>query len=394
MKQFASVMGAGLILASAALPAVAQDEGFPAVSCPPGIATNPSGAAVRAQRNLLIGRTADALTGARQVVAAQPANPQHQFLLGRAAAASSDFAAADSAFDRAVALCPGFTGEVEPERARAWLNAFQQGLAAYQANDTAGAIARWEVANAVYQGRPDAWYNLGVVHSQRGDASAASAAYRQVLDVVQRMPPDTSSVERESRWEARQNASSGLLMTGAQLFQREQFDQAGELFQYLTTLDPRSRDAWYNYSLVLFKRSSWRELIPVAERVVTIDPLNENARIILFNAYRGVADARGADSAASRARALAVLEGLEALPVYVDEIRLNLGNGSRVLSGRAVGNAAVAGQQVTLTFSFWGPQGEVGSRAVTVVAPAKGQATPFQLPIPDGEVATYSYMYR
>jgi tetratricopeptide (TPR) repeat protein len=394
MKQITSALGAGLVLFVSASGAAAQQDGFPVVSCPAGVTVTPSGAAVRAQRSLLIGRPGEALTMARGVVTAQPGNPQHQFLLGRAAAANSDFAAADSAFNRTVALCPNFAREVEPERARAWLAAFQQGLDAYQASDTAAAISRWEVANAIYQGRPDAWYNLGVVHSQRGNAAAASAAYRKVLDVVQQMPADSSAEENASRMEARQNAASGLLMTGAQLFQREQFQEAGELFQYLTGLEPRSRDAWYNYSLVLFKRTQWRELVPAAERVISLDPLNENARIILFNAFKGLADARGADSTANRTRALGVLEQLEALPLFVDEIRLSMNGEARVLSGRATGNAATAGQQVTLTFSFWGPQGEVGSRAVTVAAPAKGQSTSFQLPIPEGPVSTYSYTYR
>jgi len=392
MKHITSVIGAGLIVLASAVAGAAQSNGFPTVSCAAGVVATPSGQAVRAMRSLLLGRRDEGLAGARQVVAAQPDNPQHQFLLGRAAAATNNFAAADSAYDRTVALCPGFSAEVEAERELAWATAFQQGLEAYQAGDTAGAIVRWELANTVYSRRPDAWYNLGVVHSQRGNVAAAGAAYREALAVIDRMPQDATAADRESRWEARQNASAGLLMTAAQLFQQERFDEAGGLFQYLTTLDPRSRDAWYNYSLVLFKRSSWRELIPVAERVVSIDPLNENARIILFNGHKGIAEAQGAESTASRNQALRVLEELEALPIFVDEIQLSLGSG--VLTGRATGNAAAVGQQVTLTFTFWGPQGEVGSRAVTVAAPAKGQSAPFQLPIPQGPVSTYSYTFR
>lgn len=381
-----------------AAPSVAA--AFPTVTCDAGVSTTPSAAAVTAQRSLILNRAAEAVTGAQAAVTAEPNNPQHHFLLGQAQVAAGDFAAADAAFDRAAELCAGFAAEIGPERERGWATAFQQGLEAYQAGDTATAVARWQMANQVYGGRPDAHYNLGVVYAQQGRLTDAAQAYRQSLDILGRMPADTSRQEMESRSETRQNVLAGLLSIGAQLFQGNQFVPAAESFRFLTGVDPNNRDAWYNYALALYKQEQWSELVPVASRITTIDPLNENARIILFNAHKGLAEAaeksnNRAVATENRNRALAVLQEIERLPVYVDEIRFIAPEGGQTqLTGKVVGNAARAGQQVTLQFTFFGPNGQAGTQTATVAAPAKGQSATFQVPLPAGAISSFSYTFR
>lgn len=374
---------------------------FPTVSCAAGVPVAPSAAAVTAQRTLLLGRSAEAFTGAQAAATAEPGNPQNQFLLGQAAVAAGNFEEADRAWDRAVELCPGFEAEIAPERERGWATAFQAGLEAYQQNDTATAMASWQRANSLYAGRPDAHYNLGVVYSQRGDLTRATAAYRETLSVLDRMAADTSATEMATRAETRQNALAGLLSVGARQFQAEQYGPAIEVFRQLTTIDQNNRDAWYNYALALYKQERWADLTPIAQRVVQIDPLNENARIILFNSFKGQAEA--AEQARNTARqreiqnqALRVLEEVEALPVHVDEIRFDTPEGGQaVLTGKVIGNRANAGTQVTLNFTFYGPAGQVGTQSTTVAAPAKGQSANFTVPLPAGQTVTsFSYTHR
>ncbi|HEX2187269.1 MAG TPA: tetratricopeptide repeat protein [Longimicrobiaceae bacterium] len=372
---------------------------FPSVACAEGVPATPSAAAVAAQRSLLLGRSQEAFTAAQAAAAAEPTNPQDQFLLGQTAVAVGNYEVADQAWDRVVELCPAFEPEVAPERERGWATAFQAGLDAYQQGDTATAMASWQRANQLYTGRPDAYYNLGVVYSQRGDLEQATRSYREAIAIVDRMPADTAAAEMASRAETRQNSLAGLLSVGARQFSTDQFGPAIEIFRYLTGLDPNNRDAWYNYALALYKQERWDDLVPIAQRVVQIDPLNENARIILFNGYKGQAEAAAAANNTARQReiqnqALRVLEEVEALPVYVDEIRFESPEGGQpVMTGRVVGNRANAGQQVTLNFTFFGTSGQVGTQSTTVAAPAKGQSTTFQVPLPAGQTVT-SFSYR
>jgi tetratricopeptide (TPR) repeat protein len=393
-----TLLVAGTMLIAAPLAAQPGGSGFPSVPCPGGVVVTPAAGAVRAQRSPMQGRVAEATSGARAAVQAQPGNPQHQFLLGRALVAATDYLGADSAFDRAVSICGGFRAEVDAARRLAWGEAFRQGMDAYQRGDTVVAVARWNAANELYPVRPDAWYNLGVVHTHRGDLARAAEAYRQVLGVLAALPADTSAAETQERVETRMNAVAGLIGVGARMFARNEFDQSADLFRFVTTQDPNSRDGWFNYALALFKRGSWSDLIPVAERLTGIDPLNENARIILFNAHKGLAEAAPAGSPMideHRRHAMTILDASDALPIYIDEIRLgSLGSGPRVLSGKATGNQAPAGQPVTLTFSFWGPAGPAGTATVNVAAPAKGQSTLFQVPLPDGVISSFSYSFR
>ncbi|HEX8276525.1 MAG TPA: tetratricopeptide repeat protein [Longimicrobiaceae bacterium] len=391
---------AGACAAAATGGAAAGGTGaFPSVTCAEGVPVAPSPAAVAAQRSLLLNRSAEAHAAAQAAAAAEPGNPQNQFLLGQTAVATGNFEVADSAWDRAAQLCSGFEQEINQERERGWATAFQAGLEAYQANDTATAMASWQRANALWGNRPDAHYNLGVVYSQRGDLARATQAYRETLTIIDRMPADTSATEMATRAETRQNALAGLLSVGARQFQAEQYGPAIEVFRQLTTIDQNNRDAWYNYALALYKQERWADLAPIAQRVVQIDPLNENARIILFNAYKGQAEAAGQNTAGQRDmqnRALKVLEEVEALPVHVDEIRFESPEGGQpTLNGKVIGNKASAGTQVTLTFTFYGPTGQVGTQSTTVAAPAKGQSANFTVPLPAGQAVTsFSYTFR
>jgi len=378
----------------------AASVSFPAVTCAEGVPVVPSQAARDAQKLLLLGRATDAVTGAQAAVAAEPNNPQHQFLLAQAQVAAGNLTEANTAFGRAVELCPGFAAEVGPERERAWATAFQAGLEAFQSNDTATAVARWTAANQVFQGRPDAYYNLGVVYAQQGDVARASQNYREALTVLGRMPADTSTVEMQSRVETRQNVLAGLLAIGARQFQQEQYAPASETFRHLTSVDPNNRDAWYNYALALYKMERWNDLIPIAQRLIQIDPLNENARVILFNAYKSPAEAaRTAKNTAEQRRlenqALAVYKDLTELPVYVDEIRFEGEGANAALTGKVVGNTARPGTAINLTFTFHGPQGAAGTQSVTVQAPAKGESAAFRVPMPAGQaVSSFSYTFR
>jgi tetratricopeptide (TPR) repeat protein len=395
----AAAAGACAPAATTAGGGAAAASSFPAVTCGEGVPTTPSQAARDAQKVLLLGRAAEAVTGAQAAVTAEEGNPQHHFLLAQAQVAAGDFAAADRAFDRAQELCPEFAGEIAQDRERGWATAFQQGLEAFQGGDTATAVARWEAANMIFERRPDAHYNLGVVYAQRGDLARASQSYRQALDVLGRMPADTSAQEMTSRAETRQNTLAGLLGIGAQQFAQNQFQPAAQTFQHLTTVDPTNRDAWYNYALALYKLERWNDLVPVAQRLVQIDPLNENARVILFNAYKSPSEAaRAAKNTAEQRRlenlALKEYEALTNVPVYVDEVRFEGESPNAALTGKVMGNKANAGTPVNLTFTFYGPAGTMGTQSVTVQAPAKGQSAPFRVQLPAGVVTSFSYAFR
>jgi len=182
--------------------------------------------------------------------------------------------------------------------------------------------------------------------------------------------------------ETRAGVLSGLVAVGVQHFQANRFGEAAQVFGEVHRADPNHRDAWYNHALALYKAERWQDLIPVASRVVQIDPLNYNARIILFNAYKGLSDAaktarNTSVETANRQQALATLTAADALPVQVDQVQTRLEEGSATISGQVTGGTARAGTPVRMDFTFYGPTGPVGTQSVTVNAPAKEATAPF-----------------
>lgn len=366
----------------------------PTVQCPAGVNNAPTAfsregeqALVRAQVLAAQRPTLyqQALTQAQSGIAADANNPQHFYIAGQAQVGLGNYMAADSAFRRAETLCPGYAEEILPLRAQAFQTLYNQGLEAYQANDTAKAIAAWEGSTRIFDREPDPYFNLAILRTGQGQYDQAINYYNQALTALERPAMDTSAATVAARADLRNKIEAGMLNVGAQLFQAKNYAKAAEVFERLTRLNPNNRDAWYNRSLALYSLERWKELIPVAQRVIQMDPLNENANIVLFNAYKG---------AAQNNEALKVLQATEALPVKVSGLQLDADEGRSVLRGQVEGNRARAGSPVRLEVTFYGPNGTIGTpQQVTINAPAKGATTNLEVAIQNPTPAV-SYSYR
>lgn len=389
---FAAACAAG---GAAPAGAPARSTAAVAVQCPAGVNNATTAFSRDAEQNLLraqiVGQNArqplyqQALTQAQAGIAADANNPQHYFLAGQAHVSLGNYVAADSAFRRAETLCAAYSQETLPLRAQAFQTLYNQGLEAYQRNDTAAAVAAWQGSTRIFDREPDPYFNLAILHTGRGQYDQAVAMYNQTLTALERPGIDTSAAAIAARADLRQKTEAGLLNVGAQYFQAKNYPRAAEVFERLTRLNPNNRDAWYNYALALYTQERWPQLVPVAQRVIQMDPLNENANIILFNALK---------NANQNNEALKVLQATEALPVKVTGVQLEPGEGRSVIRGQVEGNQARAGSPVRLEFTFYGSAGALGTpQQVTVNAPAKGATANFEVALQNPTPAV-SYSYR
>jgi len=390
---------------TAAGPAVAAASALPQVQCAngaPAVTAQATAAQAALNRTLILQGAAQtpfyntAMEQARAGIAAEAGNPLHYFLLAQAALGTNNYAAADSAFRRTLELCPQFAGEVNPLRDRASQMVFNAGVEAFTRGDTAQALSQWEQAGRMNESMPQAYFNQAVVYAGRNDHARAATAYRAALASLERVTPDTSNAAELV--ETRAGSLSGLLNAGAHFFSINDFARAGEMFAEVHRLDPNHRDAWYNHALSLYKLERWQELVPVASRLVQIDPLNYNARIILFNAYKGISDAAKASrntavETANRNLAVSTLQAADSLVVQLDETQLSTRDDSARLTGTVKGGIARVGTPIRLNFTFFGPSGPVGTQSITVNAPAKDASTPFEVTMPTTQPVT-GYSYR
>ncbi len=160
-----------------------------------------------------------ALDAALQAVAETPQNPKAYLLVGQAAVGVGEWVQADSMFTRAEEMYPPYADQIEAEREQGWVLAYNQGAAAVAENDLDRALAMFEAADLLFQGRPEARIGLGSVYANQGDLEASAEAYLGALEIAEGPPPAALNEEQTAAWdETRQtvalNAAQLLSQTG------------------------------------------------------------------------------------------------------------------------------------------------------------------------------------
>jgi len=84
----------------------------------------------------------------------QEKNPAAWYYLGRYYLMADDFAAADSALSKALALAPACKEDIALYRRQAWVPIFNAGVQAWQGGNTDSAIASFRRANQIYKAEP------------------------------------------------------------------------------------------------------------------------------------------------------------------------------------------------------------------------------------------------
>jgi tetratricopeptide (TPR) repeat protein len=390
-----------------------------------------------------------ALEIALEGVEADPGNPIHYFLAGVAAARIQRYELADSMFRDAQRIYPAYELEVEPEREAAWGAAFNAGLERYGEGDIEGAIAKWRDATIVFDLRPEAHRNLGSLLASEGRYEEAIAVYRAGLAGLER--PFGTRVPTPQELEERARAASDieaalaelfmlterfaeaepllrrqlerdpenfdlradlaaavagqgreaeaselyaallseeglagaeLFELGVGLFRAAEYRQAADAFGRLARLQPWSRDAWFNYANSLFAAGAWEELAAQGARLLELDPLGENARLITARAQLELGD---------RESALRSLQALDAVPAFLDGLRMQRSERETTVSGRIVAQAADPGTPLSLAFTFYDAGGRLlGTQSLSTIVPPADAPMSFQVRFP-GTAAGYRY---
>lgn len=211
---------------------------------------------------------------------------------------------------------------------------------------------------------PELLSQLAVTLARQGQEDEAAAIYTRLL-----AQPDLTTAD--------------LFNVGVSLFNARAYEQAAEAFRRVTQAHPNSRDAWYNLANSLYALDRFADLVPVSERLVELDPLNENSALIMARALR---------ETGQNQRALAELQRNAALPVHIEQIEMRPREDATRVTGTIVGNQAPAGTPVRLRFNFYGDSGQLGSETINVAAPATDEQTRFEAVFSGPEMVThYNY---
>jgi Flp pilus assembly protein TadD len=367
-----------------------------------------------------------AMTHLREGMQQDANNAKVWMLAGQVFAALGDMNEADQAFTRAVEMHPPYAEEVAGEREAAWMEAFNEGVAAMNQQNYAEAIARMEAAQVIYKLRPEALMNLGALYANAGQNDKAAQAFRDAAEatrgaVFAQLDEETQAAWVRYRDMALVNVAQLAAGQGVQAFEAKDFEAAARHFKAAYELNPHSRDYIYNYVQSLWARAGdledvveakgpgaaeartallqlYPEIEAVAVETRKVDPNNELLYLIQARATRMRGEISG-DKAATDAGhqgALRLLQEHEALPVSLDEIIVGPEGEAASVSGVLKNRKRAADAPVEVEFTLVGIEGQViGQQVVAVPAPAADQTTRFEVSIPiTGELAGWRYVVR
>ena len=424
----------------------------PVEGLPAGIQPNDNDFTDQAELFLLQENFQAALDAANQSIAAEPENAQGYVQAARAQIGLGDLDGANENLDRAEELYPSYGPEVRAYRENAWVQAYNDAIAEYQAGNNEGALVKFEQGHAMYQDRPEAMLQMGSLYAQAGRTDEAIAIYRQAVELTtgpMAAQQDSSMVEawQESEQIATLNLAQllgqndrpaeaadvyanylernpgditalsnlgatlvmaeqpdsamkiydeilsrqdlnarELFVTGVGLYNVEAYDRAAIAFGRSAELNPRNRDAQYNYAQTLYLASQFDNLYEEANKLIELDPNNQQAYVLAFQGLRETGREDEGQPLIQAAEELAFL-------VEVPTLQPVAGGGA-ILSGEIKNVSLDQGAPITIRVHFTGMTGqELATEDVTVNAPAADESTQFSAEVSAAE-AVVGYWYE
>ena len=286
-------------------------------------------------------RFTSALEQARLSVQNQPGNPLGYFQAGIALAGLGQYAEAGQMFDRAEEIYPRYELETNTPRQQAWVNLYNQSVAALQQNDEDRAIRLLETADLIFQGRPEARTNLAVIYTNRGEYNEAVEWYQKTLETLR---SDDVQYLPEARRDEYAQLETDAIFNLAQVYQRMdrradaiglyreyladnpddatvktqlalalsaegQEDEAAQLFSEIVNMEGLDDTDYYQIGIGLFNAGRFQDAVIAFERSVAANPYFRDATFNLTQALMAQGNA-DADAGASEAELVPIYERL------------------------------------------------------------------------------------
>ena len=392
-----------------------------------------------------------ALTSAQAAIAADSTNPLPQLQAGRATMGLGRWQEADAYLDRAEALRPLYSLEIQPMRERAWINLYQEAAPLVNEGDYEGAAVVFEKANAIYDQRPEVMITLGQIYAQlrRHDEALANLTRAEAIihDSARVAEMDSATV---ASW---RELGAEIPLTKAQvLADAGRFEEAVGIFESLVQANPSDITLKRNLAAILIQIGDTTRAFDVYQELLALPGLSNQDYYAIgvgyyqgadygraAQAFKGAADrskndrdaiemwtrslqidsaysevpaaaerwlaldpsnqngllilAQAVNQLGDEARASDLVRQIEALPVSIADLQmLRRDDGARV-TGSAMNKTLAPGTVITLGFTFYDAAGNtLGTQAVTVTLGQQGMSEPFDLMYTSTQkVEGYSY---
>lgn len=336
MKRWSTVLVAAAVLVPAAVDAQRPSNNMHTRSAETYLSQADREAVIADKQQYLTKALEAAIAG----IEASPENPRSWFQAGQAYLGMKDWAGADSAFTRAEQIYPDYAEEIDPLRQNAWIDAYNAGVTALQANNIEEAISTLSVANTLYDKRPEAMVTLGSLYVQQGDLARAETVFQQALSVL-RGPERAKRSEQELATWAEDELTVSMRLANI-LVEQENYAAAEKVYSDLLVSQPGNAMARANLAVVMSRAGKTEEAAQAYRELLALDDLGEST---LFNIGIGLFRAQ------DFGRAATAFERVIALNPVSHESLYNLGQSlfaqAGALETEKDGASAARSQEIT-----------------------------------------------
>ena len=396
----------------------------------------------------------EAVEASYDAIEAYPHNATGYLHLGAARLGLGEYLAADSAFNTAEAIYPFYIDDEDgtgPFRENAWADAYNEGIAAQRAGDNENALTHLARANQIFDGRPEAYLNLGATYANTGQLDASIEAWKSAIEVINSPDSKPRNEQERLQWVSQygpmalenltqvlyradraeeavaiyekilaDDPDNGPARTGLAiaLAQSGQAEGALSIYDEILESDDASARDYYTAGVTLYTAEAYDRAATAFEKVLERAPMHRDA---LQNLVQALAleenyeaqlpysekllemDGKNYFAHQVHLRALSLLGRTEdlgpmvaamtALTFLVDNLQLQpTSRGARV-TGSVTNKLLEEGASVTLRFHFYDDGGnELGTQDVSVLVPPVDGAQQFQGSFnAETDVMGYSY---
>jgi tetratricopeptide (TPR) repeat protein len=392
-----------------------------------------------------------ALASAEAAIAADSTNPLAHRLAAMASMGLDDYEAADAYMSRAEELRPIYTLETEGIREQAWISLYQRAAPLVNSGDYEEAAEIFEMANHIYDQRPEVMLTLGQIYAQLRRHDDALQNLDRAMAIIRSDKAQEMDSTTVAGWY--EQAESVPLLRASVLADAGRFEEAADAYRGLVAENPTDVGLARNLAGILVQLGNNEEAFQVYDDLMTRPGLTSadyyNIGVGFYQgsdytrAARAFGEAAGQsvndrDAIEMWARSLQLdsayaeippvaerwveldpnnrnghlilaqavnLEGddertsqiirrIEALEVTVSDLQITrLRDGGAQVNGTLMNNTLDQGTSVTMTFTFYDEAGTaLGTTDHTVSVGAAEMTVPFTVEFASsGPVAGYGY---
>jgi tetratricopeptide (TPR) repeat protein len=368
-----------------------------------------------------------ALPPLREAMQKNPENGRVWALAGSVLAGLGQYAAADSAFDKAVELHAGYAEQIENERHVAWESAFNNAVGLINQQKIDEGIVALELAELMYANRPEAKFYLGIFYSQKNELDKAERALQASIASAQGPLRTQLQPAGVAEWDrmatnAKVKISNIIAQRGAEEYEKKDYQAAAATFAKARQLSSASRDHLFNQlqsvyadALEVDKQRAAKKSAELDQRAKAlytsvnaltdslriVDPRNEDIFFFSSRAHKVLSEI--APDQAGKTRHMNALRAInteyEQTTFMVAEVQIAEADTTATVKGQIYNKLLKPGATGTMTFELIGFDGApIGSAPVTFTIPASAATSkepvkvPFEVVVPmNGALAGWRY---